>query len=148
LAKLIDIDLRPGAHTLRSFGWIALGAFGLLALFALLGWGLFAWLPPEMRGATSAVLGCVGVLSGLFSALWPSGNRALYVVLSLVAFPIGFVLSYVIMALLFYAVITPIGLALRLVGRDPLERRLVPEAETYWVDARDERPRESYFKQF
>ena len=49
MAKLIDIDLRPGAHTLRSFGWIALGAFGLLALFALLGWGLFAWLPPEMR---------------------------------------------------------------------------------------------------
>ena len=40
------------------------------------------------------------------------------------------------------------GLVLRLIGRDPLERRILPQARTYWVDAPPARPSESYFKQF
>jgi hypothetical protein len=68
--------------------------------------------------------------------------------LTLIALPIGFVLSWVIMVLLFYVVITPIGLAMRWAGRDPLEKRFEPETESYWVEVRRERPRESYFRQF
>ena len=48
--------------------------------------------------------------------------------LAVITFPIGFVLSYVILGLLFYAIIAPIGLLLRLFGKDPLDRniRLAP----------------------
>ena len=35
-----------------------------------------------------------------------------------------------------------------LMGKDPLEKRIDPEADTYWVDAQSARPSESYFKQF
>ena len=42
----------------------------------------------------------------------------------------------------------PIGLLLRLFGTDPMERRINPDADTYWVDAAAARPRVSYFKQF
>ena len=67
----------------------------------------------------------------------------------MVAFPIGFVLSYVIMAMLFYVVFAPVGLVLRLVGKDPLDRRFLPDAPTYWVDARARRaPKRDYFRQF
>ena len=66
----------------------------------------------------------------------------------MIAFPIGFVLSYVIMGTLFYLIIAPIGLIMRLLGRDPLNRGFLPEAETYWVDAGPPRPKEAYFKQF
>ena len=68
--------------------------------------------------------------------------------LTIVAYPIGLVLSYVIMATLFYLIISPIGVLMRLTGKDPLEKRINPEADTYWVDAQSARPSESYFKQF
>ena len=44
--------------------------------------------------------------------------------------------------------IAPIGLLLRAFGTDPMERRIQPDATTYWVDAPSQRANESYFKQF
>jgi hypothetical protein len=52
------------------------------------------------------------------------------------------------MATLFYLIIAPIGLLLRLFGTDPMERRILPDAESYWEDAAAARPNASYFKQF
>ncbi len=37
---------------------------------------------------------------------------------------------------------------LRLVGKDPMDRRFLPDAKTYWVDARPPRAKRDYFKQF
>ena len=80
--------------------------------------------------------------------MFPKANAPLFVGLSVVAFPIGFVLSYVIMATLFYVVIAPVGFVLRLVGKDPMDRRFLPRAPSYWLDARPARAKSDYFKQF
>ena len=39
----------------------------------------------------------------------------------------------IVMRLLFFGVITPIGVAMRLTGRDPLRRRHDPSASSYWI---------------
>lgn len=148
MAKMVEMNLRPDARTLRQFGWIALGGFGLLALLAWQGWLVFARLEVGTRETVALWLLALAGSSTLFSLVWPKANLPIYVGLTLVAFPIGFVLSYVIMATLFYVVIAPVGFALRLVGKDPMDRRFLPAAKSYWIDARPERPRESYFKQF
>jgi hypothetical protein len=44
--------------------------------------------------------------------------------------------SSIVMAVLFFIVVTPIGLIMRLVGRDPLRLRLERKASTYWVTRR------------
>ena len=44
------------------------------------------------------------------------------------------VLTYVLVTLTFFLVVTPIGLLMRAFGRDPLGRRPDPEATSYWVD--------------
>ena len=44
--------------------------------------------------------------------------------------------------------LAPIGLVMRLFGHDPMERRIQRDAKSYWVDARPQRARDSYFKQF
>ena len=148
MAQMVELNLRPDARTLRQFGWIALVGFGLLAVAAWRGWLVFHYLGDGARQTTAVVLGALAGASALVSLVWPRANWPIYVGLTVIAFPIGFVLSYVIMATLFYVVIAPIGLLLRLFGQDPMDRRLLPAAKTYWVDARPERPRESYFKQF
>jgi len=148
MAQMVELNLRPDTRTLRQFGWIALVGFGLLALLAWQGWLVFARLEVGTRETVALVLAALAGISTLFSLVWPKANLPIFLGLTLLAFPIGFVLSYVIMATLFYVVIAPVGAALRLVGKDPMDRRFLPAAKTYWIDARPERPRESYFKQF
>jgi hypothetical protein len=148
MAGLIDVNLRPDDRTLRHFGFIALAGFGLLAVLAwyelaIFAFGLGSW--REEVAGTLAVLGAVALLTSL---LFPRGNLPLYLALTVIAFPIGFVLSYVIMGTLFYLIIAPIGLMMRAFGRDPLNRAFLPGASSYWVDARPARPKESYFRQF
>ena len=90
----------------------------------------------------------VALLSGLFSVVAPAANRFLYVGLMVVAFPIGFVLSYVFMGLIFFVILTPIGLFFRLIGRDPLRRRFDRKAVTYYVPHRETAGVERYFRQY
>ena len=49
--------------------------------------------------------------------------RPLFIGLSAVTMPIGIVVSYTVLAVVFYGVLTPIGLVMRLFGRDTMQRR-------------------------
>ena len=49
---------------------------------------------------------------------------------------LGHIVSPIALGLLFYAVFTPMGLVMRLVGKDPLRLRLDREADTYWMPRR------------
>src|ERR1700741_5371680 len=62
-------------------------------------------------------LGAAVLLAGLLA---PARLRGLYLAPGYAPYPVGFALSYAILAVLFYGVILPIGLAFRAFGSDPL----------------------------
>ena len=146
--KMIELDFNPDARTLRQFGLIALVAFPLVSGICYWQGGLFGF---DFGAATRTVSGgllSLGLVAGLLAWLAPGAVRPLYVGLLCITAPIGFVLSYVILGVLFYLVVTPLGLVLRLVRYDPLTRELEREAETYWVEVEPRASTESYFRQF
>jgi hypothetical protein len=147
MAGLTRIDWNPPARTLRQFGFIAFFAFGLLAWLAQREAMMFrAGLGSAREAVAWALLG-LGTLSLVFSLLWPRANRLLFVGLSLLAYPIGFVLSHVLLALLFFGLLTPLGMLLKLIGKDTLTRRRVG-ADSYWLNVRRERKVADYFRQY
>jgi hypothetical protein len=148
MSKMIELNLRPDARTLRQFGFIALVGFGLLATIAWYEKLVFSFGLGEARPIVAGVFAALAVFAGLASVVYPKANLPVYLGLTIVAFPIGFVLSYVIMGTLFYVLITPVGLGMRLFGRDPMMRGFDPDASTYWVDVSGPRPKERYFRQF
>ena len=148
MSNMIEINLRPDVRTLRQFGFIAVVGFAFLAVIAWTEVLVFSFGLGEARSTVVGGFAAVGAFALLASLVYPKANLALYLGLTVIAYPIGFVLSYVIMGTLFFVLITPMGLAMRLIGRDPMERRMLPAAESYWVKARAQRPNESYFKQF
>jgi hypothetical protein len=87
-------------------------------------------------------------VSAIFSLHHRSANRPLYVALTLISFPIGFALSYVLMAVLFFGLFGLVALVMRLLGRDPLHRRYDPKAATYWSSPRRSRGRRQLLRQF
>ena len=77
-------------------------------------------------------LGGAAVLA-LLAAVWPAGLRPLnrfWLGLGLVLYRI---VNPVVMALLYYTTIVPIGLLLRLCGKDPLRLQRDPAAASYWI---------------
>ena len=79
----------------------------------------------------------------------PVALRPVRTVWMAVAFALGFVMTRVLLTVVFALTVVPIGLALRVLGKDPLHRRPDPEAATYWVARDDGRPdRESLERYF
>jgi hypothetical protein len=146
--KLVNLNLKPGVKQLRSFGFLALVAFGLLGAWILWKGSIFGIQLNEAARGAAFTAWALALLSGFFSLIYPKANRPLYVALSLIAYPIGMVISHIIMALIFYGIITPVGLLFKLIGRDPLNRKFDPQAETYWEPHVPREDKKYYFRQF
>jgi hypothetical protein len=145
VSGLVALDLNPSSRTLRQFGFVA---SPLLALSSVLTFqGIVAPGLGPARVPCAGILALLALSSALFSLLAPRGNRPLYVSLSLATFPLGLVLSHVFLAALFFGVLTPLALAMRLVRRDALSRRLYA-ADSYWAKARRRPRRQDYFRQY
>jgi hypothetical protein len=73
--------------------------------------------------------GALSCITGFFSG---SAARPLYLVWMGLAWGISSTIGLVALACVFFLVITPIGLAARLSGRDRLKLECLPCAPTYW----------------
>ena len=124
LDELRHLDV--SAPALRRFG----RTVGLV--FLLLG-GVVLWrrggaltpLPVTLLG-----VGAVLVLLGLAA---PVALRGVYRTWMLVAFALGFVMTRVLLTVVFFGLVTPLGLVRRALGHDPMSRRPAPDAPTYWI---------------
>jgi hypothetical protein len=149
MSKMIAINFSPDEKTLRQFGWIALAGFGFIAAIAWFEVLIFSAI--ELGAAKPWVVGISGglaLLAAIFSLVWPKANLPIFVGLSVITFPIGFVLSYLIMGFLFYVLIAPVAIFFKLIGRDPMHRSYDPDATSYWSEPRAKRPNADYFKQY
>lgn len=148
MSKLIGLNLNPTDRVLRQFGFIALFGFGLLSYLAWAERLIFSFGLGALRPHVAGALAALAVISALLSLVYPRGNRALYVGLTLAGYPIGFVMSYVLMGVLYFVVIAPLAIAMRVAGRDALHRDYDREAQSYWTEHRRTRPKADYFKQY
>lgn len=146
----MKLILNPGRAQVRQFALASLFLFPLIALFLAWKFGLpTTWVLVLCGlGLLVAVVEFVlaealGAFGALLEKLIP---RGLFQLLTLVAFPIGFVLSQVLMAAIFYLLFTPIGLFFRLIGRDAMGRKIDRTRTTYWHDRGPQRSPASYFK--
>ena len=135
---MIEINWKPDRRQLRVFGLV------MLALFLAAG-GLLAW-----RFGTTVfyVCGAIGLVFALSGLLVPPLARVLYVLWMGIGFCIGSVVMPILIALIYYGVLTPIGLALRARGRDSMQRRRREPGASYWLDIRHRTEPRSYERQF
>ena len=106
----------------RGFGFVMTGLFTVVGLFPLLDG---AAPRPWALAVAGAVLGLALVKAELLAPLHK------------VWFKLGLLLhrivSPVVLALLFYGVVTPTGLILRALGKGPLRLRFDRGAASYWI---------------
>jgi saxitoxin biosynthesis operon SxtJ-like protein len=133
---LIHVTWRPGDRQLRVFA-----AAAILVASAV---------GARLHGAGAARAAVVAwAIAGsclVLAIARPALLRPLYVGLTVVTMPLGYAVSYAALVVLYFGVIMPIGLVLRLCGRDVMGRRRDRAAATYWHPRDTRRSPERYFR--
>jgi hypothetical protein len=102
------------------------------------------------KGATVGwywiIAGAVLCLSRLITPLF-RGVYRLWLAFSII---LGYFVSRILLTIIFFVVITPMGLIVRVIGKDPMERKLDRNAISYWSKKEQEADPsiERYGKQF
>lgn len=131
--------LPTGPRELRKFGVLVGGVLALVA-----GWW---W----MRGSANFVLFLAPAIALIVLGLvWPASLRRIYIGWMALGLAMGLVVSTLLLIVVFYLVVTPMGLLARCMGKDFLTRRMEPSAQSYWTPHRrsGSRPTQRYEQQF
>jgi hypothetical protein len=136
---VVSIPWRPSRRDLRIFASLQLVFFAVIAVsvcrrYDACGFAVF--------------LVSVSTLIAILGLVRPPMIRWVYVGWMLAVYPIGWVVSNVVIAVAYFGVVTPIGWLLRMRGYDPMQRRFDPQATSYWQPRPEPPERERYFRQF
>jgi len=124
----MKLKLKEEPKEWRKAAWMS--ALGLALMSSLLRWRRV--LPVAAWGLVLCLLAALAVAA----ALRPRWFRGYYRFSTKLGFAISRMAGYAVLALLFFIVITPLGLVLRMLGQDPLHLRRPPGAASYWSEVR------------
>ena len=106
----------------RSFGFVFAAVFLIIALYPLLhASGIRIW-AAVISGLFLLLAALVPQVLAPANRLWTKFGMLLHHIVSPVA-----------LGILFFLVVTPTGLLMRLFGKDPLRLRFDPAADSYWI---------------
>jgi hypothetical protein len=114
-----DAGARPTSD--RSFGFVFAGFFALLFAIGVWRGHLRLWPLAVSAAFLLAALAFPRVLAPL-NAVWAKLGELLHRVT-----------SPIILGLIYYLAIVPVGLLMRAAGKDPLRRRFDAGASSYWI---------------
>jgi len=140
--RLVRIDWRPSRASLRSFGVALL----IVLLSSALARGQRVELGSVPRDPI--VVGCAtfALLVAGLAAFRPEWLRMPYVALGALTYPARWLMAFLSLALLYYGLITPIAVCVRLLRR---QRARSGQSDTSaWIAPRARRDKSHYFRQF
>ena len=135
---LLEVNWNPGRRELRQFAMLWLGFFALVGVYCLYG-----------KGSLTAAAIFWGVAAvGLVGCVQPGFLRPVYILWMALAMPIGWTISHLLLLAVYYLVLTPIGLLMRLFKYDPMNRQFDRTAKSYWEPHDPGADVARYFKQY
>lgn len=134
---MLDLPINPTDRALRQFAGTWFLVF-FLAAFRCSAHG---------HKTASIALTFIGLV-GMAGLVKPFLVKYLFLGATIAAYPFGWLLTQIILAIMFYIVLTPIALIARWRGRDPLQLRRGTAKSTFWAPRAQPPPPEKYLKQF
>ena len=115
--------------------WVNVVARTVGGAFVVL-WAIFALVVPFLggKGGSFPVLWMLGLGLAAVGTILPRVLKPVYYAWMTFAILLGWVMTRVLLTIFFFLVLMPTGIIMRLVGRDPMQRKIDQAAETYWID--------------
>jgi hypothetical protein len=130
---------RPTERQLRQFAFLGGAICTSLALWH--GW---------TGGLSTAALAyaCLAVFLATVGAFRPGWLRPIFIAWMVVVFPLAWLVSHAVLGLVYFGLITPLGLLLRLSGRDALDLRPPSAQDSYWKEKPAAKDPSQYLRQY
>lgn len=136
LQEIKNIDNSPRA--LKNFGYTMGIVFLLIALYLFL-----------VNIESFTIFAAVGIAFILLGLILPKTLRYFNIVWMTIAIVLGHFISGLILVILFYIVLTPTGLVMRILSKDLLNLKFKPGTKSYWaVREKQEDIKDAFEKQF
>lgn len=137
---ILEVNWKPSRRELSQFAgiWFPL-ACAMLCGILYKATGSWQW--PAALGSMAAILSVTAFFVPAFA-------QRLYVVWMVGVFPIGWTVSHVLMGLIYYLLVTPMGLIMRLFGRDSMGSTFDPARDSYWTRRQPPKDNKQYFRQY
>ena len=137
--SLAEISWHPSRKELRRFAIIALIAAALVALLL--------WRFRGLGMQWTAMIFSLGAAIFLSSFISHKLTRLIYLGFTLATLPIALLISFLLLAIFYFGILTPLALIFRLIGRDTLHRKFDPDADSYWITHRQPDHLDRYYNQ-
>ena len=130
----VEINWNPPQRDLRVFS-------GLLVAFS----GFIAW---KFDSTVGQSIAAVAAVVGIIGLAVPRLAKPVYIGWMVAVSPIAFVISNLILAFVFYVVVLPLAILMRLKHRDALRLKVDRSVSTYWLPRETQRDPRRYFRQY
>jgi len=131
------MNQQHGTKDLRQFGLLVGGLFAVIGLWPV----LFRSESPRLWAMI------VGGLLVLLGAVLPQSLKQVYAGWMKLGHMLGWINTRIILGIIYYGLVTPMGLVMRLMGKDSMQRSFREDVPTYRV-VRVPRPRHHMKNQF
>ena len=74
-----------------------------------------------------------GVGMMLIGLVYPTVLKPMYLIWMSFSISVGFIMTHVILIIIFYVIFTPVGIMMKLLGKDLLDEKINKEASSYWT---------------
>lgn len=129
----------PSDRMLRQFAALWIVFFGAIAALQVF---------PLHRHALGIVLAVLAVTVGPLGLAWPRTIKPVFIGWMILAYPIGWIVSRIVLGVLFYGLFTPVAWVFRCIGRDELALKTQPTEATYWCPKPSAADQSQYLRQF
>jgi uncharacterized membrane protein len=145
MIALRKVDPHPDKQSIRRF---ALTLLIGLSISGLLLSGIASWIRGSLSLVPFLALSGAAMLGLILSLLSEKAGRAIHIVWHAISAAIEWCLSLISLALMYYAVIAPVALAMWLFRRQSPLTPVDKSRPSYWVDSQAKRDLASYFRQY
>ena len=134
--RFSDVPTNPDSRMLRQFAGLCIIFFGAIGGWQVYKGNNWGWL-----------LVVLASVAGGLGLIWPKLLKPVFVTWMILAFPIGWMVSHIILAIVFFGCFMPLGMLLKLKGHDPLLLKK-PATGSFWVKKTQQADVARYLKQF
>lgn len=131
----VEANWNPTTRQIRQFG---------LACAVLLPFIAWLW---SASNSWIGIVALTGVAIATLSFIFPKAVVPVFLGLTIITTPIGYVVGEFAMLLIYGGVVLPMGLVFMLLRRDRLQMKLDRQARSYWQAKPPARSAASYYRQ-
>ena len=120
--EIKNIPTQVTRKELRKFCFTIGVVFGLFAVFLM-------W-KSKSSGIYFGYTSVIFLVVGMFI---PTFFKHVYIIWMSLAVVMGYVMTRVLLTLIYAVIFTPVGLVIRVLGKDPLQQKWDKNATSYWI---------------